>query len=72
VPLADPPVADLAGKPVLIISGASDPIVPADNAKRLATLLTGAGAIVEHRVLPTGHGLSQTDVALTKTWIDQL
>ncbi|WP_445504093.1 alpha/beta hydrolase [Microvirga sp. G4-2] len=72
VPLVDPPAADLAGKPVLIISGASDPIVPADNAKRLATLLTGAGANVEHRVLPTGHGLSQTDVALTKAWIDQL
>jgi phospholipase/carboxylesterase len=72
VPLADPPAPDLAGKPVLILSGASDPIVPADNAKRLATLLRGAGATVEHRMLPMGHGLSQSDVALTKTWIDQL
>jgi phospholipase/carboxylesterase len=72
VPLQDPPAADLTGKPVLILSGASEPIVPADNAKRLAALLTGAGATVEHRVLPTGHGLSQTDVALTKAWIDQL
>ncbi len=72
VPLQDPPAADLTGKPVLILSGASDPIVPAENAKRLASLLQTAGATVEHRVLPTGHGLSQTDVALTKTWIDQL
>lgn len=72
VPLQDPPAADLAGKPALILSGASDPIVPADNAKRLASLLQAAGATVEHRMLPTGHGLSQTDVALTKTWIDQL
>lgn len=72
VPLQDPPVADLSGKPVLILSGASDPIVPADNAKRLASLLKGAGATVQHQVLPTGHGLTQTDVALTKTWIDQL
>jgi phospholipase/carboxylesterase len=72
VPLQDPPAADLTGKPVLIVSGASDPIVPADNAKRLASLLQTAGATVEHRVLPTGHGLSQTDVALTKAWIDQL
>src|SRR5688500_6323235 len=61
VPLQDPPAADLTGKPVLIVSGASDPIVPADNAKRLASLLQTAGATVEHRVLPTGHGLSQTD-----------
>jgi phospholipase/carboxylesterase len=72
VPIQDPPAADLTGKPVLIVSGASDPIVPADNAKRLASLLQTAGATVEHRVLPTGHGLSQTDVALTKAWIDQL
>ena len=72
VPLQNPPAADLTGKPVLIISGALDPIVPAENARRLASLLTGAGATVEHRVLPTGHGLSQTDVSLTKAWINQL
>ena len=72
VPLQDPPATDLSGKPVLIVSGASDPIVPADNAKRLAALLRGAGATVQHHMLPTGHGLSQTDVALTKAWIEQL
>jgi phospholipase/carboxylesterase len=72
VPLRDPPVADLSGKLVLTLSGASDPIVPADNARRLAGLLRGAGAIVQHHMLPTGHGLSQTDVALTKAWIEQL
>jgi phospholipase/carboxylesterase len=72
VPLQVPPTADLTSKPVLVLSGASDPIVPADNAKRLASVLKGAGAAVEHRMLPTGHGLSQTDVALTKAWIDQL
>src|SRR5689334_18914289 len=72
VPLRDPPARGLSGKPILIVSGASDPIVPAENARRLASLLRAAGAAVEHRMLPTGHGLSQTDVALTKTWIDQL
>jgi len=72
VPLRDPPVADLADKSVLIVSGAMDPIVPADNAKRLASLLTGAGAAVQHEVLPTGHGLSQADLALTKTWFGRL
>jgi phospholipase/carboxylesterase len=72
VPLQDALPVSLSGKPVLILSGASDPIVPADNAKRLASVLQTAGADVEHRMLPTGHGLSQTDVALTKTWIEQL
>ena len=72
VPLQVPPVVDLAGKPILIVSGASDPIVPAENAKRLASLLTGAGATVKHQMLPTGHGLSQADLTVTRTWIDQL
>ena len=72
VPLQNPPAADLTGKPVLIISGALDPIVPAENARRLASHLKHAGATVEHRVVPTGHGLSQTDVSLTKAWINQL
>jgi phospholipase/carboxylesterase len=71
VPLKDVPAADLDGKPVLILSGAADPIVPAENAARLASILKGAGAIVDHRILPAGHGLSQADVTITKTWLDQ-
>lgn len=72
VPLQEPPAADLSGKSVLIVSGAMDPIVPAENARQLETLLAGAGATVQHHILPAGHGLSQTDVTLTKAWIDQL
>jgi phospholipase/carboxylesterase len=72
VPLQATPAVDLSGKPVLILSGASDPIVPADNAKRLASILSTAGAVVEHRMLPTGHSISKTDVGLTTTWLDQL
>jgi phospholipase/carboxylesterase len=64
VPLASAQPADLAGKRVLIISGARDPIVPAASAARLADLLRGAGAAVDHRVLPVGHGLSNMDLRL--------
>ena len=69
VPLAEPPKPDLAGKPVLILSGAADPIVPPDNAARLAAQLADAGAEVTHRLVPVGHGLSQADVELTKAWL---
>jgi phospholipase/carboxylesterase len=72
VPLANAPVADLSGKPVLILSGAMDPIVPSDNAARLAAALKRDGASVQHQVLPTGHGLSEADVTITRTWIEQL
>jgi phospholipase/carboxylesterase len=69
VPLGSPPAADLRGKPVLLLSGRMDPIVPADNAARLAGILQAAGADVRHQILPSGHGLSQTDVATAGAWI---
>ena len=69
VPLSQSPAADLSGKPVLILSGSMDPMVPAANAGRLASLLKGAQADVEHRTLPTGHSLSQADVTLTRDFL---
>lgn len=71
-PFAHPPRADIGGKPVLILSGDVDPIVPEENAARLAATLTAAGARVAHRVLPTGHGLSSPDLTLTKQFIGEL
>ena len=72
VPLATPPEADLTGKPVLILSGAMDPIVRAENAERLAAQLTAAGASVRHEVLPAGHAQSQRDVTLAREWLSRL
>lgn len=74
VPLSDPPKfnllkPELGGKPVLLLSGQADPIVPASNSARLAALLSEAGARVSHKVLPVGHQLSQADVTLARDWI---
>ncbi|WP_256806290.1 alpha/beta hydrolase [Bradyrhizobium sp. Bra64] len=69
VPLSDSPKAELGGKPVLLLSGQGDPIVPASNSARLAALLSQAGADVTHKVLPAGHQLSQADVTLARDWI---
>lgn len=69
VPLTAAPQVDLGGKPVLILSGAQDPIVSADNASRLADILRGARATVEHRTLPAGHGLSNADIAMAHRWL---
>lgn len=69
VPFAVPPVPALAGKPVLMLSGIMDPIVPVENARRLAEQLTAAGAAVTHRILPTGHGLSQAEIGLVAEWL---
>lgn len=67
-PFAKPPAAALDGKPVLIVSGNFDPIIPEENAARLAETLSGAGGSVEHRSLPTGHSLSQADLGLVRDW----
>lgn len=69
--LGEPPRADLTGKPVLLLSGLLDPIVPAASADGLADLLTANGAAVEHRKLPSGHGLTQADIGLLKDWLDR-
>ena len=71
VPLAKPPQAELAQKPVLIISGTSDPIIPVSNAKLLATMLKNAHADVTHVTLPTGHNLTQNDVTLATKWLNR-
>jgi phospholipase/carboxylesterase len=69
VPLSKPPQADLSGKPVLIVSGQYDPIIPASNSTRLAGLLSDAGANVQHPVLPASHQLSQTDLTAARDWM---
>jgi phospholipase/carboxylesterase len=71
-PLPDTPRARLDQKPVLILSGAVDPIVPPEDAARLAAMLSAAGAEVQHHTVPVGHGLSQADVAITKAWLDAI
>lgn len=71
VPLAEPPATNLAGRRVLLLSGMSDPMMPAAMAARLAAMLKASGAELSHRTLPGGHGLSQADLALTREWIGQ-
>ncbi|WP_377847462.1 alpha/beta hydrolase [Bosea sp. UC22_33] len=68
-PFSEPPRAALTGKPVLILSGALDPIVPKANAEALAGQLGASGAVVEHHVLPAGHGLGQGDIDLLGGWL---
>jgi phospholipase/carboxylesterase len=72
VPLRETPPVDLAGRPVLMLSGAADPIVPAANVESLAERLRAAGATVSHETLPVGHGLSQADVAQAGVWLTRL
>ncbi|GJE75221.1 alpha/beta hydrolase [Methylorubrum suomiense] len=71
VPLSERPSVVLGGRPVLLLSGALDPIVPTDNAARLADDLQAAGAEVTHTVQPAGHNLSQADLAAAADWLSR-
>jgi phospholipase/carboxylesterase len=67
-PLSEPPKPNLAGVPVLILSGSSDPIAPRSSADKLAAALVAAGARVECEDLPAGHGLTQADLTKAKAF----
>lgn len=72
VPLATKPHTNLAGKPILLLSGANDLIVTADNAARLAATFSIRGAVVRHTTIPAGHGLTRMDVDTASAWLAQL
>jgi phospholipase/carboxylesterase len=59
---------DLTGIPVLMLSGAADPLVKAEDRDRLAKLLGTAGAEVTHEVVPAGHNLAPRDIAAAEQW----
>jgi phospholipase/carboxylesterase len=69
LPFDPRPLPDLAGKPVLILTGAHDPIVPEKQAGLLAALIGEAGADATYEVVPAGHGLSPDDLRLAAAWL---
>lgn len=69
VPLVPDALPDLAGKRVFLASGVHDPILPLENARRLADMLRGGGADVTMRELPTGHQLTSGELDAARTWL---
>lgn len=69
VPLVPAQPPDLAHARILISSGAHDPIVPVENAERLAKTLREAGANVTLRFEAAGHPLAPGDIAAAKGWL---
>jgi phospholipase/carboxylesterase len=48
-----------------------DSMIPATNARQFESLLKKAGAEVQHRTLPAGHGLSQADLTITRDFLQR-
>jgi phospholipase/carboxylesterase len=68
VPESLPPLTD---KPVLLLEGIADSIVPRENASRLAALFEESGARVQLHWTPAGHGMTAEDVSTAKAWFKQ-
>ena len=71
LPFEPPALPDLKSTPVLLLSGAADPMVPAASRDRLAAVLGQAGATVSHKVVPAGHNLTPSDLALAAQWLEE-
>ena len=71
VPLVPRTLPALAGLPVLLLSGAEDPIVAVDDRDRLAKLFSDAGAAVTYKLVPAGHTLTPQDIAIAARWLGE-
>jgi phospholipase/carboxylesterase len=60
---------NLSGKPVLLLSGSNDPMMPAASRNRLAAILTQAGAALTDEIIAGGHNLTQKDFAMGAQWL---
>jgi phospholipase/carboxylesterase len=64
--------AKLGGTPVLLSSGEWDPIATPEQARRLQTLLTAAGAKPTLNFFDAGHELTRGDISAAASWIAAL
>jgi predicted esterase/catechol 2,3-dioxygenase-like lactoylglutathione lyase family enzyme len=59
---------NLEGKPILILKGGSDTLIPAESTRRLEHILRQAGAQVTAIDINAGHGITAEDLEAIKTW----
>jgi phospholipase/carboxylesterase len=60
----------LGGKPVLLLSGSQDPMMPVASRERLAEILKTASAKLVYKTLPAGHNLTQNDLTVATHWLE--
>ena len=69
VPLTPEVLPKLNGVSILLLSGRYDPLVPEENARGLAALLTDAGATVALHLENAGHELTEDTLKATHRWL---
>ena len=69
VPLIPTKAPDLTGTRIFLASGLSDPILPIDNARRLAAMFREAGADLAFHELNAGHQLTSGELDAARLWL---
>jgi len=69
VPLTPARMPDLSAKRAFIAAGRHDPIVPPEQAERLARLLRSAGAEVELHWEANGHAVGDAELEVARGWL---
>jgi phospholipase/carboxylesterase len=72
VPFVPKQAPDLRDKPVLLLNGREDPIVPTVQAEELAGIFKSAGADITLHWERAGHALTQGDVSLARDWLSRI
>jgi phospholipase/carboxylesterase len=72
VPLVPEKLPDLEGIPVLLASSRYDPIIPAEEAHELATMLRKAGADVSASWDDGGHRLTRETIDVARRWLQMV
>ena len=65
----DIPAKDLGGRPVLLLGGSHDPIIPATDLPQVAQQLRKHGAQVTVKTVQGSHGLVANDIILVRQWL---
>ncbi len=71
VPFVPTEMPDLQSKPVLLLAGSQDPVVPPNQPEQLADILRSAGANVTLHWEAGGHTLTSRDVSRAREWLRQ-
>ena len=72
VPLVPDNLPDLSSVRVWIGAGDQDPIIPASETQRLATLFRRGGADVTIRFAHATHGLTNAEVKMARLWLEEI
>lgn len=71
VPFEPEAAPNLSGKPILLLNGEQDPIVPRKNAEALESIFRKAKANVQVHWESTGHALTEADVTTARQWLQR-